>query len=296
MQRVLAESLTDGAVQYGKRFAGLAMEPGPGGASLLTFEDGDSVAARVVVGADGLLSRVREAWLGDGGPAFDSRVIFRGMAATKDVERLPGWADVDARIIPTGADAMNMVYKVDSRLGCPATNTPNPLAAPPQLHGGMTVWAVNMSYDAAKECGVSYSPYAKGAASRASLMEPEAAGAACMAEAKKLWDRLPPAVQQVSGVGANLAFEDAAVLAHHLAAVGPCEAALRAYEADRLPRLKAIAEFNIDLMNKITKAAGEEYLQLKERQTEFERTVMFKFDHPCTRGGSSTRVGTALAM
>jgi hypothetical protein len=48
--------------------------------------------------------------------------------------------------------------------------------------------------------------------------------------------------------------------------------------------------------NKITKAAGEEYLQLKERQTEFERTVMFKFDHPCTRGGSSTRVGTALAM
>jgi hypothetical protein len=38
MQRVLAESLTDGAVQYGKRFAGLAMEPGPGGASLLTFE------------------------------------------------------------------------------------------------------------------------------------------------------------------------------------------------------------------------------------------------------------------
>jgi 2-polyprenyl-6-methoxyphenol hydroxylase-like FAD-dependent oxidoreductase len=35
------------------------------------------VAARVVVGADGLLSRVREAWLGDGGPAFDSRVIFR---------------------------------------------------------------------------------------------------------------------------------------------------------------------------------------------------------------------------
>jgi hypothetical protein len=30
--------------------------------------------------------------------------------------------------------------------------------------------------------------------------------------------------------------------------VGPCEAALRAYEADRLPRLKAIAEFNIDLM------------------------------------------------
>jgi hypothetical protein len=52
-----------------------------------------------------------------------------------------------------------------------------------------------------QECGVSYSPYAKGAASRASLMEPEAAGAACMAEAKKLWDRLPPAVQQVSSIG-----------------------------------------------------------------------------------------------
>jgi 2-polyprenyl-6-methoxyphenol hydroxylase-like FAD-dependent oxidoreductase len=40
-------------------------------------KDGTSVQARVVVGADGLLSPVREAWLADGGPTFDNRVIFR---------------------------------------------------------------------------------------------------------------------------------------------------------------------------------------------------------------------------
>lgn len=40
-------------------------------------QDGSAVAARIVVGADGLLSPVRQAWLQDGGPEFDGRVILR---------------------------------------------------------------------------------------------------------------------------------------------------------------------------------------------------------------------------
>jgi hypothetical protein len=52
-------------------------------------------------------------------------------------------------------------------------------------------------YFTRQECGVAYTPYQKSAASRASLMDPEQAGAACYAEAVKLKERLPLCAQQV---------------------------------------------------------------------------------------------------
>lgn len=48
-----------------------------------------------------------------------------------------------------------------------------------------------------QECGVEYTPYAKTSATRASLMQPEEAGAAVYADLLKLKDRLPHALQQV---------------------------------------------------------------------------------------------------
>ncbi|GBF90246.1 hypothetical protein Rsub_03379 [Raphidocelis subcapitata] len=309
MQRLLAESLGEGAVAYRKAFAGLDLAPAGGGA-VVRFADGSSAAARLVVGADGLLSQVREAWLGDGGPTFDNRVIFRGQARSADVAALAAWAAgvgggegggvPDSRICPTGQDLMAMVY---------------------MLSEGVTVWAVNAGYGVVKDCGVDYAPYARSGETRASLMEPEAAGAACFEEALKLADKLPATVLRVAdpstttihgdyvrypkdypdtalgagpvtlvgdafhplkvaGQGANLAFEDAAVLAHHLAAAGPTEAALRAYEAERLPRLRTLAEFNITTMNSAAKAAGQDYQELKRRQAEFEEAVVHAFPPP----------------
>lgn len=305
MYRLLAESLEDGVLQNSKHFKSLQLPTGVDeGRATVTFMDGSSCEARVVVGADGLLSPVREAWLGDGGPQFDSRVVFRGQARTSDIKKLPGWEGINARICPMGDDTMCMVY---------------------QLHGDVTVWAVNAGYEAAKACGVDYTPYDKGAATRASLMDPEDAGARCFAEVKKMTPRLPECVRQVldvadpstttihgdyvrypesypeaalgrgpvtlvgdafhplkvAGVGANLAFEDAVVLAHHLSRLGPCEAALRAYELDRLPRIRGIAQYNIESMNRAAKTTGEEFLQLKKRLAEYERDVVFMFDHPC---------------
>jgi hypothetical protein len=46
---------------------------------------------------------------------------------------------------------------------------------------------------------VSYTPYQKSAASRASLMDPEVAGVACFEQVAKLKDRLPESVRKVGG-------------------------------------------------------------------------------------------------
>jgi hypothetical protein len=79
------------------------------------------------------------------------------------------------------------------------------------------------------------------------------------------------------------------VLAYHIAASGPTPAALRAYEADRLPRIRAIAKHNIEVMNAAALASGEEYLELKKRQAAFEAEVVNVFDHACV-GAAAARV------
>lgn len=76
------------------------------------------------------------------------------------------------------------------------------------------------------------------------------------------------------------------MLAHHLAALGASEAALRAYEAERLPRLRVLAEHNITTMNSAAKAAGEDYQELKRRQAEFEDGVVHRFPAPGTKPGT----------
>jgi 2-polyprenyl-6-methoxyphenol hydroxylase-like FAD-dependent oxidoreductase len=40
-------------------------------------EGGEPVQARILIGADGYFSRVRECMLGDGPPAFEGRVTWR---------------------------------------------------------------------------------------------------------------------------------------------------------------------------------------------------------------------------
>eukprot|EP00951_Prasinocladus_malaysianus_P035182 scaffold360503_cov43-Prasinocladus_malaysianus.AAC.1 len=55
---------------------------------------------------------------------------------------------------------------------------------------------------------------------------------------------LGDAFHPITGQGANMAFEDAAVLGCYLVKHGVGPEALRAYEADRLPRTKAVVAYN----------------------------------------------------
>lgn len=80
-----------------------------------------------MVGADGLLSRVRELWLKDGGPQYDNRVAIRGRIATNKLKSLPSWdPEVHTRIYAVGGGNMGMIYCVTDQV---------------------TVWVANVSYD-----------------------------------------------------------------------------------------------------------------------------------------------------
>src|SRR5215208_4939325 len=77
LQGALLRSLPAGSVHLGKAFAGFDV----GGAEVRArFEDGTEAACDVLVGADGLHSRVRAQVLGDGEPVYRGYTVWRGVA------------------------------------------------------------------------------------------------------------------------------------------------------------------------------------------------------------------------
>lgn len=105
-------------------------------------------------------------------------------------------------------------------------------------------------------------------------------------------------IRPVAGQGANLAIEDAAVLAYYLQKHGVCEAALRAYEADRAPRWKKIAGFISSVLAAQRQAqSAEESMKKREAlakgaQLEYVPEV-HGFQHPCLLESASAVVAAA---
>ncbi|KAL4449444.1 hypothetical protein ABPG77_007088 [Micractinium sp. CCAP 211/92] len=88
LQSTLARALPDGVLQTGHRF--LSFSDGPDGVAA-DFETAQGVRrleARLLIGADGGQSAVRQALLGDGPPEFLGMAIWRAVRP-----RPPGWTD-----------------------------------------------------------------------------------------------------------------------------------------------------------------------------------------------------------
>ncbi len=82
----LAEQLPIEPIQFGKRLKTLAQsETGV----TLQFEDGSTAGFDVVVGADGIHSRVRSALFGEEYPRFTGVVSFRSVVPTERVKNVP---------------------------------------------------------------------------------------------------------------------------------------------------------------------------------------------------------------
>ncbi len=92
-------------IQLGRRL--VAIEPGP----VLVFEDGSRTRADLVIGADGIHSRVREHLLGAEAPRYTGRVAYRTIYP---VARLGGLA-IDPRAKWWGADRHIVHYYVNER-------------------------------------------------------------------------------------------------------------------------------------------------------------------------------------
>lgn len=79
MQAVLTAALQPGSMHFGKRLIDLDER---GGDLLLHFEDGSTVEADVVVGADGVNSKIREIMLGPEDPIYTGFVAYRAIYPT----------------------------------------------------------------------------------------------------------------------------------------------------------------------------------------------------------------------
>jgi len=82
----LAEQFPMAQIQFGKRIKCLTQNDG--GVSL-QFEDGSQASFDVVVGADGIHSRVRTALFGEEHPRFTGVVSFRSVVPTERVKQVP---------------------------------------------------------------------------------------------------------------------------------------------------------------------------------------------------------------
>jgi len=79
LQRVLTDALGPGVVRHGRRCVAIAPSDtdGRGGRPSIAFADGTSVAADVVVGADGVHSEIRRQIGGDTKPFFSGVAAWR---------------------------------------------------------------------------------------------------------------------------------------------------------------------------------------------------------------------------
>jgi salicylate hydroxylase len=82
----LAAEVPDDTVRFGKRIRTLAQN---GTGVTLEFEDGDSARHDLVVGADGIHSRVRAALFGEESPRFTGVVSYRSVVSTDRVRDVP---------------------------------------------------------------------------------------------------------------------------------------------------------------------------------------------------------------
>ena len=117
---VLAGALQSTDIRLGQRC--VAVEARNGGAAA-RFADGSEIEADIVVGADGIHSKVRKSLFGADVPRFTGCICFRGMAPAEAVPRDINTADVTLWMGPHGhvvhylvrrGELLNIVAHIDS--------------------------------------------------------------------------------------------------------------------------------------------------------------------------------------
>jgi salicylate hydroxylase len=229
---ILAEALRSADIRLGLRC--IAVAPSANGA-VARFADGTEIEADLVVGADGIHSKVRESLFGADAPRFTGCICFRGMAPVEAVPRDINTANVTLWMGPRGhvvhyrvrrGELLNIVAHIDSDAWTEESWT--------------------------RECDVSevMTTYARWNSALTRIFP-----ASAHWYKWALYDRDPPecwskgratllgdsahAMLPYLGQGAAMAIEDACVLAGAIArSADDLDAALAAYEKLRKPRAR----------------------------------------------------------
>lgn len=236
LQATLRAALPAASLRLGKTFEGFA---DAGGEVRARFGGGEEVACDVLVGADGLHSRVRAQLLGASGPVYRGYSVWRGVARIKDGALPPETAlEVYGEGRRFGVGPLGL-----GRTGWWATaNEPGGTPEPPSEHASK----LSRLFDG----WCSPVPELIGATPSESILRNAAYDrppAARWGEGRVtlVGDAAHPMTPNL-GQGGCMAVEDAAVLARCLTrhGGGGAAAALRAYESRRRARADAVARYS----------------------------------------------------
>ena len=238
LQSALRRALPAAALQLGKTFECFDEE---GEALRLRFADGKEAACDLLVGADGLHSRVREQLLGDIGDG--SGPVYRGYSVWRGVTRL------EHTSLPSGT-ALE-VYGAGQRFGVGPVGlgrtgwwaTANePLGTPePTSEHGPKLSRLFKGWCAPVNELIEATP--SEAIIRSAAYDRPASPAWRRGRVTLLGDAVHPMTPNL-GQGGCMAIEDAAVLARCLAKYEDAPTALRAYESRRRARAERIARYS----------------------------------------------------
>ncbi|HEX8283595.1 MAG TPA: FAD-dependent monooxygenase [Pyrinomonadaceae bacterium] len=234
LQATLRGALPAGSLHLGKTFAGYADR---GGEVVARFDGGEEVACDVLVGADGLHSRVGAQLLGASEPVYRGYSVWRGVARLAGAALPPETAlEVYGEGRRFGVGPLGL-----GRTGWWATaNEPEGTPEPPSEHasklsrlfGGWCAPVTELIKATPSESILRNAAYDRPASAR------WGAGRVTL-----LGDAVHPMTPNL-GQGGCMAIEDAAVLARCLAKYDDAGAALRAYESRRRVRAGAVARYS----------------------------------------------------
>jgi 2-polyprenyl-6-methoxyphenol hydroxylase-like FAD-dependent oxidoreductase len=234
LQGALLRALPAESVHLGKAFVGF--EEGGEGVRA-RFDDGAGAACDVLVGADGLHSRVRAQLLGDGEPVYRGYAVWRGVARLEHAALAEGVASEiygEGRRFGVGPVGLG-------RTGWWATaNEREALTESASEHGPKLLRLFEGWCAPVREL-IEATP--SESILRNAAHDRPAAARWGVSGVTMLGDAAHPMTPNL-GQGGCVAIEDAAVLARCLAKYGDAHVALRAYESRRRARAAAIAVYS----------------------------------------------------
>ena len=245
---VLESALEPGTMQFGKRLEDLVPA---GDRTKLVFEDGGEAVADIVIGADGVNSRVREIVLGVEAPIYTGTVAYRSIFPTSlmqgpalDYDSTKWWSD---ERIPSQEDRHFIVYYLTAAqdeiyfvTGSPAPDWDGNLSSTPAAMAEI------------RACYEGFHPEvirvieACPAATKWPLLERKPQPLWSQDGIVLLGDSCHP-MKPHMGQGAAMAFEDAVVLARCISTFeGDVAGAFKAYEATRIGRTSRVQQESHD--------------------------------------------------
>ncbi|MEW5421594.1 FAD-dependent monooxygenase [Amorphus sp. 3PC139-8] len=221
-------------IAFGKVLAGVDRE---GDAVRLSFEDGDSVVADLVIGADGIHSIVRHTLVGEEALSFTGRVAYRSVYRSERLGR-----KIDDRVKWWGEERHIVTYKID-----PRREELYFIASTPEPDFEVESWSALGDRDTLLAAYEGFHPDARIVLESAPDVRKWALAVRKPLQSWSderitlLGDAAHPMVPYMAQ-GAGSAMEDAIILARLLSKTDPdgYPAALKVYEAHRIPRTTRI--------------------------------------------------------